>query len=226
MTSDPHTLDEYAETLRELETDGRAVAVHVLACKLHGVPAATKMRQATTLALDELVAQGRAEQSYPGRYRATRREEIKARLPVPSEGLVAAVQRVAEMIDPPSRPGAPKLPVYVNGVELTERAVTVAVPEVDAPKLNEPGFVARVNRAAGAVVDAMFGVSEYPDAIIAEAEVFAKRAAKALEMARAELERAEAAEKSAAEAHCAAAGATLAAAQRVKRLERIAGSTE
>lgn len=291
MTSDPHTLDEYAATLRELETDERAVAVHVLACKLHGVPAATKMRQATTFALDELVAQGRAEQPYPGRYRATLREELQARIPVSSEGLVAAVQQAAEMIDPTSQPVAPKLPVYFNGVELTERTVTVTVPESEAPKLDETGFVgvalgrelplnddeahlpgcsevasgppgaqarplagmmrsidavasamsgatsttpgtpavapdtlvSAVNRAAGAGADALLGVSEYPDAILAEAAVFAKRAAKALEIARQDLVRAEAAEKAAVEARQAACRATIAAMQRVARLEQIAG---
>ena len=248
VTSDPHSLDEYFAEVASRES----VTLWDVKRAIWGDATG---RDATVLALRELEAQGRIVRS------GTRYHVVGA----------ATV----------------KLPVYVNGVELTElteRTVTVAVPEDEAPKLDEedpapwddedrallrvpcgpPGEQARpragmmrsistvasamsgaaattpdapavaatdpvvsaVNRAAGAVVDALLAVSEYPDAIIAEAEVFAKRAAKALEVARAERERAEAEERSAFEAWNQARDAREAARERVKRLERIAQGVE
>ena len=83
-----------------------------------------------------------------------------------------------------------------------------------------------IERLAGSFTSALLGVAEYPDAIIAEAEVFAKRAAKALEVARAERERAEAEERGAFEAWNRARNSREAARERVKRLERIAQGVE
>jgi len=105
---------------------------------------------------------------------------------------------------------------------------TVARLEVECRvAADEPApVVSAVNRAAGSVVDALLGASEYPDAIIAEAQVFAKRAAKALEVARAERERAEAEERGAFEAWNRARDSREAARERVKLLERIAQGVE
>ncbi len=88
------------------------------------------------------------------------------------------------------------------------------------------GRVLYVPAGTSAPWRAILGTSEYPDAIIAEAALFAKRAARALEVARTELKRAEAAEKAAVKAREEAGRTTLAAMQRVERLERIAGATE
>ncbi len=232
MTSDPHSLDDYYEALASLSVR-KAVGVRYLTWKVWGGSRVNSHSDTVELALEELVAQGRADRDLSGKYRAR----------------------------PESAPT--EAGVIVNGVPLTWREVAAVKVTADSrPRLDEPGFsgvatgralhdddvhwpqgeversemstavpeptplVDAVNRAAGAVVDALFGVSEYPDAIIAEAEVFAQRAARALEVARAELERAEAAEKAAVEAREAAGRATVAAMQRVERLERIAHGVE
>jgi hypothetical protein len=288
VTADPIPLDRYSATLRGLSKGERAVAAHTLACKVHGLGVAPWKRKATQAALDELVSQGRAEQPYPGRYRATRAPAAR--------GVISGS------------------PLYVNGTKLEESAVTVAAPENGATKLDETGFAGAVAgltlpsepagwddedrallkvpcgppgvkvtvtgrdgsldlpppqpmpaaaeqvfraalaaaseerpldgmfRSIDAVASAMLGgtpakpatpavacgidpaagdatvvtLLEYPDAIIAEAEVFARRAAKALEMAREQLEQAEFTLR-------AAQGARSAAVERVRRLEQIAG---
>ncbi len=88
------------------------------------------------------------------------------------------------------------------------------------------GRVLYVPAGTSAPWRAILGTSEYPDAIIAEAALFAKRAARALEVARAERDRAEAEERSAFEAWNQARDAREAARERVKRLERIAQGVE
>ena len=196
MTSDPHTLDEYFAAVASRES----VTIWDVKRSIWGDATG---RDATVLALRELEAQGRIVRK-DCKYRVAGTTTPAPSDPADSDPTVARFE-VTE-----TKPGT---------IEHVELACTV-----DAA--GHSPFVSAVNRAAGAVVDTMFGVSEYPDAIIAEAEVFAKRAAKALEVARAELARAEAAEHAAADAHCAAAAATLAALQRVERLERIAHGVE
>lgn len=227
MNSDPHSIDDYYEALASLSVR-KAVGVRYLTWKVWGGSRVNSHSDTVELALEELVAQGRADRDLSGKYRAR----------------------------PESAPT--EAGVSVNGVPLTWREVTVEVTEDSRPRLDEPGFsgvatgralhdddvhgpqgeversemsaagpeptplVDAVNRASGAVVDALLGASEYPDAIIAEAEVFAKRAAKALEVARSERERAEAEERGAFEAWNRARDSREAARERVKRLERIA----
>lgn len=219
MISDPHSLDDYYEALASLSAQ-KAVGVRYVTWKVWGGSRVNSHSGAVELALDELVAQGRADRDLTGKYRAR----------------------------PASAPA--EAGVSVNGSQITMSEIAVEVPEDERPRLDEPSLagvakgvvasvdcsceedeepapvVPAVNRAAGAVVDALLGASEYPDAIIAEAEVFAKRAAKALEVARAERERAEAEERGAFEAWNKARDAREAARERVKRLERIAQGVE
>jgi len=228
VTSDPHSLDDYYEALASLSAQ-KAVRVRYLTWKVWGGSRVNSHSDTVEHALEELVAQGRADRDLSGKYRARPESALET-------------------------PG-----VRVNGVQLTSREIDVEVTDDSRPRLDGAGFtgavagrqvaaeptpplqgcgevtsgaadpdpcVDAVNRAAGAVVRAILGTSEYPDAIIAEAEVFARRAARALEVARTELKRAEAAEKAAVKAREEAGRTTLAAMQRVERLERIAGATE
>jgi len=228
VISDPHSLDDYYESLASLSVR-KAVGVRYLTWQVWGGSRVNSHSDTVEHALEELVAQGRADRDLSGKYRARPESALET-------------------------PG-----VRVNGVQLTSREIDVEVTDDSRPRLDGAGFtgavagrqvaaeptpplqgcgevtsgaadpdpcVDAVNRAAGAVVRAILGTSEYPDAIIAEAEVFARRAARALEVARTELKRAEAAEKAAVKAREEAGRTTLAAMQRVERLERIAGATE
>lgn len=249
MTSDPHTLDEYYQevasresatlwdikraiwgdatgrdatvlALRELEAQGRIVRKE---CRYH-VVGAVAAKPPIYLNGSELTGAVAAEQQVA--------EMADPSIVFPGRGpYFADPPEVARLENSETRPAAiervePRMSIEVPEHHDDEDHGVQSEVERAAPREATPDpapLVSAVNRAAGAVADALLGVSEYPDAILAEAAVFAKRAAKALEIARQDLVRAEAAEKAAAEAHCTAASAVLAAAQRVARLEQIAG---
>jgi len=235
VISDPHSLDDYYEALASLSGQ-KAVGVRYVTWKVWGGSRVNSHSDTVELALEELVAQGRADRDLTGKYRARPETELP---PLSVNGSQITMRELAvevpedlrPRLDDPELAGVAK--VVVASVDCSceedeEPDPTVARHEVECTvAADEPAPVlSAVNRAAGAVVDALFGVSEYPDAIIAEAQVFAKRAAKALEVARAERERAEAEERGAFEAWNRARDSREAARERVKRLERIAQGVE
>ncbi|HEX7464331.1 MAG TPA: hypothetical protein VF382_05505, partial [Actinomycetota bacterium] len=80
--TDTHTLDDYHRALSEVATKG-PVSIHVVSCKVHGIGRGLDMHDATELALEELVAQGRAERDMAGRYKARRPESPEPESPHP-----------------------------------------------------------------------------------------------------------------------------------------------
>lgn len=76
MSDDPHTLDEYESALA-FAAQRRPVHVESVRRGVWGCPAAAKSagRDATALALEELVEQGRAERTFDGRYAPRRKPE-------------------------------------------------------------------------------------------------------------------------------------------------------
>jgi len=250
VTADPIPLDRYAATLRELTTAGNAVPIHAVACKVQG-GATPRAKRAARTALDELVARGLAEMPFPGRYRAPRAPAghgLEGSLPIYVNGVpltsreidVEVTEDDLPRLDEPGFAGVAlgrALSLHDDEVHgpLSEgelAAMQAAEPEDEPeepppPSPPEPPVTLDpIERLAGSFMPALLGVSEYPDAIIAEAEVFAKRAARALDVARAERERAEAEERGAFEAWNRARDSREAARERVKRLERIAQGVE
>ncbi|GEM_PF-3655628 len=69
MTSDPHSLDDYYEALASLSAQ-KAVRVRYLTWKVWGGSRVNSHSDTVEHALEELVAQGRADRTLDGKYRA------------------------------------------------------------------------------------------------------------------------------------------------------------
>lgn len=103
--TDTHTLDDYHRALSVVTTKG-PVSVHVVSCKAHGIGRGLDMHDATELALEELVAQGRADRDIAGRYRARRPAAKPATPPDPTDTYASAPEPPLPASPAEERPAA------------------------------------------------------------------------------------------------------------------------